>query len=202
MYDSVCMYVGTCMFAAGNGCISTNNKIVIPIHENGNRNDIENYRGVNIMPNFAKVFEKTINNQLKLIIPPLLSKSQHGFLLNRNIETNLMEFFTYINEAFEKQMQVDVFFVGIRKAFDKVKQLLVIWRMAKYPVSYKFLVWIQQYVNVGCSKSETFNIPSSVVQDTILSPLLFLALSDDSDERNGSTKAFNFADDKKNCIYC
>lgn len=156
MYDCVCMYVGTRMFATQNGCISTNNKIVIPIHENGNRNDIENYRGVNIMPNFAKLFEKTINNQLKLIIPPLLSKSQHGFLLNRNIETSLMEFFTYINEAFAKQMQVDVFFAGIRKAFDTVKQSLVIWRVAKYPVSYKFLVWIQQYVNVGCLKPSTF----------------------------------------------
>lgn len=97
------------------------------------------------MPNLAKVFEKVIYNELKLIVPPRLSKLQHGFLKNRNIETNLMEFCIYINEAFEQGKQVDVFFAHIRKAFDTVKQPLLIRKFTRYPVSNKFLLRLYSY---------------------------------------------------------
>lgn len=51
---------------------------VTPIHKSGSRSDATNYRGVNVLPYIAKVFERVIYNQMKLIIPPRISSSQHG----------------------------------------------------------------------------------------------------------------------------
>lgn len=177
---------------------------VTPIYKSGKKSDIRNYRGVNVMPSLAKVFEKVIYNQLKLIIMPELSKNQHGFLSNRNIETNLMEFSIQVNESFEAHAQTDTFYADISKAFDRVKQSLLIRKMAKLPVSNDILRWFnsyftgrKQYVRVGSTNSECFDVPSSVGQGTILGPLLFLIFFDDSDINIGTSTAHNFADDKK-----
>lgn len=55
----------------------------------------------------------------------------------------------------------------------------------------------KQYARVGNSDSESFDVPSSVGQGTILGPLFFLVFFDDSDTNLGSSTAYNFADDKK-----
>lgn len=124
---------------------------------------------MNVMPTIAKVFEKVVFNQLKMIIMPKLSDHQHGFLPNRNIDTNLMEFTTVINNAYEKRSQLDVFYADISKAFDTVDQSLLIRKLAKYQISNSTLKWFQsyfnnrqQYVRVGSSFSDRFNVPSSV----------------------------------------
>lgn len=81
---------------------------IIPIFKAGKRSCVNNYRGVTIMPTLAKVFEKLVNQQLSIIISPLLSKTQHGFLSRRNIETNLMELTNHAINAFELKCQLDV----------------------------------------------------------------------------------------------
>lgn len=183
------------------GCIT-------PIYKSGARSRVENYRGVNIMPNLAKVFEKLIYSQLKLIITPRLSKSQHGFLSNRNIETNLMELITFIHDAFELKSQVDAFYADIKKAFDMVNQHLQIKKLARFPISNGMLKWFMSYfeertqcVKVNDVKSEIFDVLSGVGQGTILGPLLFLVFFDDSDDTSfddeNGIKICNFADDKK-----
>lgn len=80
------------------------------IYKNGKKNEVTNYRGTAIMPNLAKVFERIMYEQVKLIINPNLKRQQHGFVSNRNIETNLMEFSQFTHTAYEMEAQVDTFF--------------------------------------------------------------------------------------------
>lgn len=110
-------------------------------------------------------------------------------LLNRNIETNLMELTVCANNAFEQNAQLDVFYADISKAFDTVDRPLLIRKLSKYPISNSTLKWLQsyfsnrkQYVRVGSTVSDDFNVPSSVGQGTILDPLRFLVFFDDSDK--------------------
>lgn len=177
---------------------------ITPIFKSGNKSKIVNYRGVNVMPNLAKVFERVVYNQLKLIIMPKLSKSQHGFLMNRNIETNLLEFTMQVNNSFEHHSQTDSFCADISKAFDTVKQSLLISKLAKFPVNNSVLSWFTSYfkdcnqcVKVGSSLSDSFNVPSSLGQGTILGPLLFLVFFNDSDDNANGSAVYNFADDKR-----
>lgn len=39
-----------------------------PVYKSGRKTDVTNYRGVNVMPNLVKVFERVVFLKLKLII--------------------------------------------------------------------------------------------------------------------------------------
>ena len=191
------------------GCYPVQFKIgqITPIFKSGKKSDVTNYRGVNVLPNLAKVFERAVYCQLKMIIAPRISKTQHGFLANRNIESNLMELTTLVHEAFEQGAQLNVFYADIAKAFDSVDTSLMIRKLANFPVSNDILRWFlsylhdrKQYIRVKAAKSNTFSVPSGVGQGTILGPLLFLIFFNDSDSSNDvlpNIFYLNFADDKK-----
>lgn len=115
---------------------------VTPIHEAGSRSDVKNYRGVNVLPNLAKVFERVVYNQMKLIIPPRTLPSQHGFVSNRNIETNLLELTNHAHKAFEQNAQLDVIYADISKAFDSVNPSMLMRKLARFPVSNAALVLV------------------------------------------------------------
>lgn len=177
---------------------------VIPIFKAGAKSNIANYRGVTIMPNIAKVFERVVHNQLKLMITPHITNQQHGFLSNRSIESNLHDYISYIHEAFECNDQVDVFYADVKKAFDTVNQPLMISKLSKFPIGNDTLKWInnyslnrKQFVRVGSDSSGQYSAHSAIGQGTICGPLLFLAFFNDSDDCIKTARSFNFADDKK-----
>ena len=139
-----------------------------------------------------------------MVIAPRLSKQQHGFLSNRCIESNLMEFVNYVHEGFEQGLQVDVFYGDMAKAFDVVHQPLFIRKISRFPISNQTLHWLNSYssnrkqvVKVNSSFSNPFTAHSAIGQGTICGPLMFLSFFDDSDRGNEHLRIFNFADDKK-----
>lgn len=75
----------------------------------------------------------------------MLSKSQHGFLPNRNIETNLTELSIHAVEVFESGKHLHIFYADIQKAFDTVDQSRLIGKMAKFPISNETLKWFTPY---------------------------------------------------------
>lgn len=177
---------------------------VTPIFKSGQKSNVQNYRGVNVLPSLAKVFERVVYNQMKLIIPPKISTTQHGFVANRNIETNLMEMTTIAHEAFESKAQCDVFYADVSKAFDTVNPIKLIKKLATFRVSNTVLIWLLSYLNerrqygkVGQAKSNIFNVTSGVGQGTILGPPLFIVFFDDSNNQPPGIHLSNFADDKK-----
>lgn len=107
---------------------------ITPIfNKNGQRNNVENYSGPNVLPNLAKVYERVAYNELKMIITPHISTSQHGCLSNRHIETNLIELTTHI------------FYADIRKEFDVVNPALLTRKMANFPMSNNILRFFVSY---------------------------------------------------------
>lgn len=53
---------------------------IVPTFKAGSNMKIENYRGVNVVSNLAKSFEKITYSQVKLMIMPRLSNNQYGLV--------------------------------------------------------------------------------------------------------------------------
>ena len=57
----------------------------------------------------------------------LLSKQQHGFVINKSCNTNLLETLDFISSSLDKGCPVDIILLDFAKAFDTVlhKRLLL-----------------------------------------------------------------------------
>ena len=70
------------------------------MHEPGNKIEVSNYRGIAKLSSIPKLFEQILTNQLKFLLPQIISPYQHGFLKHRSVETNLFEFVVKIFDGF------------------------------------------------------------------------------------------------------
>ena len=179
---------------------------VTPIHKSGRKADVTNYRGVNVSPNLAKVLEIIILSQIKFNIYPHISSTQHGFFPGRRVESNLFEFSLLVHDSFVNGTQTDTFYADIRKAFDVICCILLLYKLAedKYRLSNRLLLWLRsffrnrkQVVKINSSLSVTIEVHSGVGQGSIVGPTFFLVFFNDSDDTLVETKGLNFADDKK-----
>src|SRR5687768_1938947 len=94
------------------------------------KSDVTNYRGVCVSPNFAKVFEINILEQLRYNIFPNLSPSHHGFFPGRRVESNLMELSVLVDDSFSENCQTDIFYADIRKAFDVIRNIRLVFKLS------------------------------------------------------------------------
>ena len=84
---------------------------------------IDHYRPVSLTSDVCKLFESIICDSVveHLSINMLLNNSQHGFRQHRSCLTNILEFFEHITDLIVDQgLPVDVIYLDLQKAFDKV----------------------------------------------------------------------------------
>lgn len=177
-----------------------------PIYKQGKKADITNYRGVCVSPNFAKVFEIIVFDQISFNILPQVSLKQHGFYPGRRVETNLMELSILVHESFKNGNQTDIFLADIKKAFDVIRAIRLLMKLSndKYRLCNSLLLWLRsffmrrkQIVKINSGKSDLIDVHSGIGQGSILAALNFLVYFNDSDGSSAITRDINFADDKK-----
>lgn len=103
-----------------------NEAFVLPIFKAGVRTDINNYRGVAILPIITKIFEKLVRKSIFEKAKNVIPSTQHGFMPGRSTVTNLVSFTNSVINEIERGKQVDVLFTDFTKAFDRVQHKLLI----------------------------------------------------------------------------
>ena len=68
------------------------NSFITPIHKNGSKNLINNFRPITIINIFAKIFESIIHNKLFTYLSSFIIDEQHGSLPKKSITTNLLTY--------------------------------------------------------------------------------------------------------------
>jgi len=107
-----------------------------PRFKKGNRSSPENYRPVSLTSQLSKVMESVLRDEIVRHLDKhnLVRDSQHGFRRGRSCTSNLLEFFDRVTEEVNEKNNVDVIFLDLAKAFDKVPHMRLLAKLRAHGI--------------------------------------------------------------------
>ena len=158
---------------------------VIPIpKDETEKNNIDGWRPINIVPAVAKIIEKCLLKQMLKYLEDtkLIKHSHHGSVKTKSTQTLVLELQDKLVENLEKGDETVLLILDQSKAYDLVQHDILLEKMRILNFSQKSLTLMenylknrQQYVEIEGFHSETLPVgDKSVTQGSTLSCLLYL----------------------------
>ncbi len=178
--------------------------LVSPIHKNGSKDAVDNYRPISVTSCCSRILEKIVKNRLTehLLRNRIINTSQHGFLPGCSTETILATFYDRVTSHIDGNSVVDVVFFDFQKAFDTVPHHVLISKLAKCGIEHRALQWVshfllnrQQKVKINNVFSDPRSVNSGVIQGSVLGPTLFNVFINDVDKVIQHGHILKYADD-------
>lgn len=179
--------------------------IVHPVHKNGDRDSVNNYRPISILPVLSKILEKLINVRLSNYLERthLLSPCQYGFRAGKSTEDAVYSLTRFVTNKLDKRSKCIGIFLDLAKAFDTVSIPILLEKMLNIGIRgvplqlfTSYLTNRYQRTKIGETFSEEHLLNCGVPQGSILGPNLFLIyLNELCMHKPDHGEVFSFADD-------
>ena len=177
---------------------------VIPIHKEGPKTNVSNYRPISLLSSFSKIYEKIMHNRIMkfLNVNNSLFGMQYGFRPGRSCEHALLDAQSTISDSLNKRQISILLLIDFSKAFDMVDHTILLWKLEYYGIRGLAQQWLKsylsnrkQFVSINGSNSGEECITYGVPQGSILGPLLFIIYINDIPEIACFAKFILYADD-------
>ena len=177
---------------------------VAAVFKAGERDDLNNYRPISVLPTVARVFEKLIYKQLYdyFTVNNLLGNKQYGF---RSLQSTALALGNLTNTWLlntDNGKMNSVVFLDIKKAFDTVDHKILIDKLYSYGVVEQELKFFRsdltdrvQCCSLNGVSSGFKNRTCGVHQGSLLGPLLFIVHMNDLSSAAKDVNITMFADD-------
>ena len=156
---------------------------VVPIFKTGNKNSVNNYRPISLLPSLSKVLEKLIKIRFVKFFDKydILYDYQYGFREGHSVLHSLLDVTSLGNDSIQNKENSAMLLMDLRKAFDMVSHNILLQKLYHYGIrgpAYKliesYLTSRKQFVSIDNVNSSAQSINIGVPQGSILGPLLFL----------------------------
>ena len=177
---------------------------VVPIYKSKDKQMLNNYCPISLLPIFSKILEKVIHHKLFnfLDINNTLFSSQYGFRKNHSTVNAVTELVSHVIKAMDRKENTIGVFLDLSKAFDTVNHNIMLRKLEFYGIRGIALQWFKhylsgrkQYVMFNNTQSSMQYITCGVPQGSVLGPLLFLIYINDIPNCLKHSKSIVFADD-------
>ena len=117
------------------GCIA-------PIHKNGPKTSIKNYRPVCFLSSISKIIEKVVYNRMISLIEKYdtFSSKQYGFRKIMGTDTALANYIDYILSGFRGGKYTISIFMDLSKAFDVLNHMILKSKLEHYGFRNNFII--------------------------------------------------------------
>ena len=161
---------------------------IAPIFKAGDKNTLNNYTPISILPQFSKVLEKLLENRLLILVEKnnVLNDNQYGFRRNRSTTIALFNLSQKVSNFLDNKLSALGIFVDLTKAFDTIDHGILLKKVEYMGVRGIALKWVasyinnrKQYVNFLNENSSYADVVCCVPQVSINGPLLFIIYIND-----------------------
>lgn len=177
---------------------------ITPVHKNGDKSNIKNYRPISKLCIFAKLFERIVYTQVYNFLKASFIPEQHGFLKNRSTTSNILLFTEYTSRNMDSGGQVDAVFTDFSKCFDRIDHVILLQKLYNAGIHGNLFRWFSSYIDNRTQKvvvsgyaSAWNRVPSGVPQGSLLGPLMFNIFVNDIGMCFNTSKFLLYADDMK-----
>ena len=161
---------------------------IISLHKNGDKDNVQNYRGITLLSVLGKLFTKILNTRLTTWADNygVYIEAQADFRQHMCTGDNIFVLNNLISHALHSGRKLYCSFIDFSKAFDYVVRNILWFKLLNIGVRGKmFDIIVSMYKNV-CSRvkysnylSEPFSCHLGVRQGECLSPFLFAVYVND-----------------------
>ena len=122
---------------------------IVPIHKKGDKQMVQNYRPVSLLPICGKILERLMFNEMFefFIENKLISSGQSAFKPDDSCINQLLSITHEIYSSFDEGLEVTSVFLDISKAFDKVWHDGVIFKLTQNDISGNLLNLLRDFLD-------------------------------------------------------